>query len=251
MLTHEFFTDEPNLKHGFFTRLNGFSDGIYSSLNMGLGSNDNPDTVLKNYAYVKETLGLEHLLTLKQIHSNKVITVTTPWDIQNRPEGDAMVTHMKNIGLGVLTADCGPLLLADKENDVVGCVHLGRKGILSGLLENTLEAMEALGANRNYIHAVLGATISKDNYEVGKDVYDDIYRTMPEYDYHLYEKSEKFKYHLDIVGMIADLCDEADIEFSALNRCTYGEPDLFFSYRHSVHKKEADYGRLISVIALS
>jgi YfiH family protein len=250
MLTHDFFNDEPNLKHGFFTRQNGFSKGIYNSLNMGLGSNDAPDDVKKNYDYVKNTLQLQHLLTLKQIHSNTVITVTQPWDMQSRPEGDAMVTHLKNIGLGILTADCGPLLLADKENEVIGVAHLGRKGILSGLLENTIEAMEALGANRNYIEAVLGATISKDNYEIGKDVYDDVIKAMPEYDYHLYDTEDKNKYHLDIVGLIADLCDESDIEFSAMNRCTYKEEELFYSYRRSTHKKESDYGRLISVISL-
>lgn len=250
MLTHDFFNDEPNLKHGFFTRHNGFSEGIYSSLNMGLGSNDNPDTVKKNYAYVKNTLQLDHLLTLKQVHSNRVITVSTPWESENRPEGDAMVTRLKNVGLGVLTADCGPLLLADKDNHVIGVAHLGRKGILSGLLENTLEAMEALGANRNYIQAVLGATISKDAYQVGKDVYDDVIKAMPEYAYHVYDTSEPSKYHLDIVGLIGDLCDEADIEFASLNRCTYSEADLFYSYRRSVHNKEADYGRLISVLSL-
>jgi polyphenol oxidase len=250
MLTHDFFNDEPNLKHGFFTRQNGFSEGIYSSLNMGLGSNDTPQNIEKNYAYVKNTLQLDHLLTLKQVHSNMVVTVKSPWDMNARPEADAMVTNIKNIGLGILTADCGPLLLADKENHVIGAAHLGRKGILSGLLENTLEAMEELGANRNYIQAVLGATISKDNYQVGKDVYDEVMKFMPEYDYHVYDTPEPSKYHLDIVGLIGDLCDEADIEFAALNRCTYAEPDLFYSYRRSVHKQELDYGRLISVISL-
>lgn len=250
MLTHSFFNDEPNLKHGFFTRLNGFSKGLYTSLNMGLGSSDNPDDILKNYEYVKNTLELSHLLTLKQVHSNKVITVKTPWDINDRPEADALVTDLKNVGLGILTADCGPLLLADKENKIIGAAHLGRKGILSGLLENTIQAMEELGANRNYIQAVLGATITKDNYQVGKDVYDEIFKFMPELEHHLYDSHDSQKYHLDIVGMIADLCDEADIQFDNLNRCTYGEPDFFYSYRRSVHNHEPDYGRLISVISL-
>lgn len=250
MITADIFHDIPEIKHGFFTRKNGFSTGLYESLNMGYGSSDQPENILKNYDYVCETLELKTILTLKQVHSSKVIIVTEPWTQNERPEGDALVTNLKNIGLGILTADCGPLLLADIENHIIGAAHLGRKGALLGLLENTITAMEELGANRNHIKAALGPTISCDNYQVGQDVYEEVLSYMPEYEYHLYDTTEKRKYNLDLSGLIADLCDEADIEFSDIKRCTYDESELFFSYRRSTHQKEADYGRLISVISL-
>ncbi|MFT6071670.1 MAG: YfiH family protein [Alphaproteobacteria bacterium] len=250
MITHDILNEQPNLKHGFFTRKNGFSTGNYASLNMRIGSNDNPIHIAKNYAYVKETLQLDSLLTLKQTHSNKVITVTDPWDISNRPEGDGFVTSLKNIGLGILTADCGPLLLADTVNQIVGAAHLGRKGALTGLLENTVQAMEAIGADRSSIQAVLGATISHNNYEVGHDVYQEIATLMPNKLHHLCSALQPEKYKLDMLGLICNLCEDANISFHALDYCTYDNPDLFFSYRYNTHQNQSNYGCFISAISL-
>lgn len=248
-LTSDIFKNIPFIKHGFFTKQNGHSTGIYASLNMGKGSKDHPENITQNYEYVQEQLDIQKLQTLYQIHSNNVVTLTDNL-VEPLPKADAMVTNQPHIALGILTADCGPLLLADPMNKVIGAAHMGRKGTLTGLLENTLIEMEKLGANRQSIIAVLGPTISKDNYEVGQDVFEEVKKHRPDYIHHLYKTDKTGKYLLDMHGLIQEICDNAHIQFENLNRCTYAEPELFYSYRHSTHLNQRDYGRLISVIAL-
>jgi len=250
MITDKTLLSYENIKHGFFTRKNGFSEGVFKGLNMRRGSADNPEHIEKNYQYVKNTLALDALLTLKQTHSNKVITVTHPWSVAQRPEGDAMVTNLKNVGLGILTADCGPLLLTDPVNNIIGAAHLGRKGALHHLLKNTIEAMENLGAKRHLIYAALGPTISKDNYDVGLDVYQEIIDTMPDKITHLETITPHQHYKLDMPALIGTLCTDIGIKFQSLDLCTYANQDLFFSYRRSTHQQEKNYGCCISVIGL-
>lgn len=250
MLKHDVF-DIDGLKHGFFTRQNGHSQGIYASLNMGKGSQDNPQHVFKNYQTVKHALGLENLQTLNQIHSDIVVTLCDAQELSDLPRGDALVTNIENIGLGILTADCGPVLLADTKNHVIGAAHMGRRGALGGLLQNTVAAMENLGAQRPHIHAVLGPAISKPNYQIGQDIFDEIHLRTPQYQQHIHHSNHAGKYLLDMHALIRQICIDTGINFHNLERCTYAEAELFFSYRRSTHYQEPDYGRLISVIALS
>ncbi len=160
----------PGLRHAFFTREGGVSEGLYASLNGGLGSSDAPENVAENRARMTRHLDLpseKNLVSLYQVHSADVVTVEAPF--AERPKADAMVTRVPGLALGIATADCGPILFADAENRVVGAAHAGWKGALGGVAEATVAAMERLGATRGKIVAVLGPTISQANYEVGAD----------------------------------------------------------------------------------
>ena len=252
IFTHEKMLELNHIQHAFFSRQNGHSTAVYNSLNCAYGTkNDIDENVQKNYDYVHKMMGVEQILTLKQIHSNKVITVLEPWDLENRPEADAMVTNVPNMTLGILTADCGPLILADQTKNIIGIAHLGRKGTISGLLFETVDAMIKLGAERSNILAVLGPTLSKDKYEVGMDVFKDIMENVPEYSSHLYNIADKDDHFLlDLPAMIAEQAEDAEINFLNLDRCTYSEDEYFFSYRRSTHKNEDDFGRLLSAVRI-
>src|SRR5205823_5225564 len=158
-----------NIRHAFFTREGGVSDGLYASLNGGIGSNDAPDKVRENRARMASTLGVApaHLVTCYQIHSPDVIVATEPWARETAPRADAIVTRTPGLAIGVTTADCGPILFADASAGVIGAAHAGWKGALTGVLEATIVAMEKLGAQRGRIKAALGPTIGQRNYEVG------------------------------------------------------------------------------------
>ena len=162
----------PNIRHAFFTREGGVSDGIYQSLNGGIGSNDAPDNVRENRARMAAALGVAptHLVTCYQIHSPDVIVAETPWTRENAPRADAIVTRVPGLAIGVSTADCGPVLFADGEAGVVGAAHAGWKGALTGVLEATIAAMEKLGAQRARIGAAIGPLIRQPNYEVGAGI---------------------------------------------------------------------------------
>ncbi|MFO1033729.1 MAG: polyphenol oxidase family protein [Hyphomicrobiales bacterium] len=161
----------PGISHGFFTREGGVSTGIFASLNAGLGSGDDLASTLENRRRVADKLGVasDHLLTAHQVHSAEAIVVTSPWTREDRPKLDGLATKVRGIALGVLTADCGPVLFADAEAGVVGACHAGWKGALTGVTEATLAAMESLGAKRGRVVAVLGPTISQKAYEVGPE----------------------------------------------------------------------------------
>ena len=251
IFTHPLLQTLPHIRHGFFSRKNGHSTDIYGSLNCGYGTHDNPNNVKKNYDFVCDNMQTPQCLTLKQIHSNKVITVTESWDLDNRPEADAMVTNLKNLSLGVLTADCGPLILADKTKNIIGTAHLGRKGVFSGLLFHTINAMVALGAKKSNIVAVLGPTISKINYEVGREIFINIMDRLPEYRRHIHIIRDKpSHYLLDLPAIIQQQAQSAGVIFADLKQCTYADQEHFFSFRRSTHQHEEDFGRLISTISL-
>lgn len=239
------------ISHGFFTREGGVSQGIYKSLNVGTGSNDEPGNVQENRRRVAQKLGisLDHLATLYQVHSSDVITLDTPL-CGSRPKADAMVTKVAGIALGVLTADCGPVLFADGHTGVIGAAHAGWRGALGGVLHNTIIAMEKLGAQRENITAVLGPTIGPENYEVSED-FRNIFLDADDANIIYFVSTPKLGYYLfNLWSFITDQLKKAGVQATGLNLCTYADEKRFFSYRRKTHRNEADYGRQISAIVL-
>lgn len=240
------------MRHAFFTRVGGVSEGLYASLNGGLGSQDAPERVAENRARMCAQLGLppDRLVSLYQVHSAEVVTVEAPFAAE-RPKADAMVTRVPGLALGIATADCGPILFADPENGVVGAAHAGWKGALTGVIGATVSAMEALGARRSRIVAVLGPTIGQASYEVGPDFVARFRSDAPGMERFLGPGTRPGHAQFDLPGFILARLEEAEIgEATALNLCTYADPERFYSYRRTTHRGEADYGRLISAIAL-
>ncbi|MGE8125795.1 peptidoglycan editing factor PgeF [Methylobacterium sp. NPDC080182] len=240
------------VRHAFFTRVGGVSEGLYASLNGGLGSQDAPERVAENRARMCAQLGLtrDRLVSLYQVHSADVVTVEAPFAAE-RPKADAMVTRVPGLALGIATADCGPILFADPENGVVGAAHAGWKGALTGVIGATVSAMEALGARRSRIVAVLGPTIGQASYEVGPDFVARFGSDAPGMERFLGPGARPGHAQFDLPGFILARLGEAEIgEATALNLCTYADPERFYSYRRTTHRGEADYGRLISAITL-
>ncbi len=243
----------PSIAHGFFTRGGGVSTGLFASLNCGLGSGDDMVAVTRNRESVARQLGLppESLVTAYQVHSPKVINVTTPWKPEDRPQLDAMVTSTKGVALGVLTADCGPILFADPKASVIGAAHAGWKGALAGVTTSVIEAMEQLGAARENIIAVIGPTISQSNYEVGPGFPETFTKADPA-DQQFFAQSVKSGHQMfDLPAYIAGRLKRQGItRIHDLGLCTYADEARFFSYRRATHRGETDYGRLMSAIAL-
>ncbi|AWN44217.1 peptidoglycan editing factor PgeF [Methylobacterium durans] len=244
----------PTIRHAFFTREGGVSEGVYASLNGGIGSSDRPERVSENRARMCAHLGLPEgrLVSLYQIHSADVVTVEAPSPLAERPKADAMVTRVPGLALGIATADCGPILFADPENRVVGAAHSGWKGALGGVVAATVTAMEALGAERGRIVAVLGPTIAQNSYEVGPDFIARFSREAPGGERFLAPGTREGHAQFDLPGFILERLREAGIARTAsVGLCTYADPDRFYSFRRTTHRGESDYGRLISAIALA
>jgi YfiH family protein len=239
------------IRHGFFTRQGGVSEGMYAGLNVGTGSNDDPARVAENRRRVAGWMGVasDRLVTVHQVHSPDVIRVNAPFP-GPRPKADAMVTDRPGLALGVLAADCGPVLYADREARVVGAAHAGWKGALTGVLEAAIEAMERLGAKRERIAAVLGPSIGPDNYEVGPE-FADRFVAADSGNGRYFSPSEKPGHFMfDLNRYTVDRLAAAGVAASCLGRCTYAEEPLFYSYRRTTHRAEPDYGRQISAIVL-
>ena len=240
-----------NFSHGFFTRKGGQSKGIYKGLNCGLGSSDDAKTILSNRNLVAEHMGtsLENIVGVHQIHSVEAIICNGTFE--TAPKADALVTNTPGLLLSVLTADCQPVIFADRENSVIGIAHAGWRGALNGVLNSTINKMEALGAERNQISAVIGPCISQNAYEVGLDFFEKFTSSNKKNkDYFAYSSDTK-KYHFDLPNFSLNLLkDEGISSIEWTGHCTYSDPENFFSYRRSCHKKEPDYGRLISAIML-
>lgn len=240
----------PGTRHGFFTRKGGASSGIFAGLNCGTGSSDLSDAVAINRARVAQAmdLPLSHLVTVNQVHSADVVMLTAPLD--PRPRADALVTATPGLGLAVLTADCQPLLFSDPQAGVIGAAHAGWRGSRDGVLEATLDAMEALGANRAAITAVIGPTISQAAYEVGPEFLDGFLQDDPD-SQRFFASGTGDRMLFDLPGYSQQRLRQAGIGHAEWTRhCTYRDPVRFFSFRRTTHAGEADYGRLISVIRL-
>jgi YfiH family protein len=247
--------DAPGIAHGFFSRKGGVSTGLYESLNCGPGSSDDPQAVAENRRQVAAALMPQdaRLVSLSQIHSAIVHTLPA-WE--DRPEGDAMVTATPGLALGILTADCAPVLLADPKAKVIGAAHAGWKGALGkdghGVLEATLDAMEKLGALRDRIHAVIGPCISQSNYEVGWDFRDRFLESGLKHRRFFVPSEKEGHYRFDLPGYAAYRLTQAGTgSVASLGVCTYPPENGFFSFRRTTHARESDYGRQISAIVLT
>ncbi|MEC9345718.1 MAG: peptidoglycan editing factor PgeF [Pseudomonadota bacterium] len=237
--------------HGFFTRRGGVSGGIYASLNGGQGSADTAGAVAENRARIAAALGVPHLVTVHQHHSPDVVHVTAPFD-GARPKADAMVTDRPGLALGILTADCGPLLFADPAAGVIGGAHAGWGGALNGVIETTVDAMERLGARRARMSVVLGPTLARASYEVGPEYRQRFLDADPDNARFFHQPADAPRPFFDLPAYIGARVARAGVgRFRDLARDTYAEPELFYSYRRSVHRNEPDYGRLVSAIALA
>jgi YfiH family protein len=240
-----------SVPHGFLGRKGGVSRGVCSGLNVGLGSGDDRQAIEANRRLAVEAVAPgAKLVTLHQVHSPTAIAVTAPFPDDDRPHADALVTDCPGLALGILTADCTPVLFADAQAGVVAAAHAGWKGALGGVVAATLEAMEALGASRDNIAAAVGPTIARKSYEVDEG----FLRRFIEAD----RENERFfsgrregHHQFDLEGYVVSRLAEAGVtRIQALGLDTYSQPDLFYSYRRSTHLREPDYGRQISLIAL-
>lgn len=242
----------PGIAHAFFTRRGGVSRGLYASLNGGVGSADERAAVAENRRRMAAHFGLasERLVGLYQIHSPDAVVIEAPRN--ERPRADAMVTCAPGLALGVSSADCGPVLLADAEAGLVGAAHAGWKGAFTGILDSAIEAMERLGAKRARITAVLGPTIGPAAYEVGPE-FVTRFRDADSANARFFSPSNTPGHaFFDLPAYIGTRLERAGIgRFADLGLCTYGDEDRFFSYRRATHRGEPDYGRLISAIALT
>lgn len=238
------------VRHGFFTRKGGASSGIFRGLNCGPGSTDLAEVVAINRTRVAASLDVapDHLITLHQVHSASVVHLTEP--PATRPRADAMVTATPGLALGILTADCQPVLFSDAEAGVIGAAHAGWRGTQGGVLEATLDAMEALGAQRARMVAVIGPTISQASYEVGPEFVDRFLADDPD-TARFFAQGAGDRALFDLPGFGLARLRAAGIGHAEWTRhCTYRDPARFFSFRRTTHAGEADYGRLISVIRL-
>jgi YfiH family protein len=242
------------VRHAFFTREGGVSQGIYESLNGGVGSRDEPMKVAENRARMASALGVSaaRLLTPYQIHSPDVVIAEAPWTQADRPRADAVVTRVPGLAVGVSTADCGPLLFADRQAGVIAAAHAGWRGAFTGVIGATVAAMEKLGADRTRIVAALGPTIHQPNYEVGPEFVARFQAADAENERFFLPSKRAGHAMFDLPGYIADRIRRAGIaDFEDLGCCTFAESQRFFSYRRSTQTGEADYGRHINAIALS
>jgi YfiH family protein len=248
---HLEFGGKPFIRHGFFTRTGGVSSGIYAGLNTGTGSDDDQALVAENRRRVAEWMGVApaFLMSVWQVHSPDAIVVREPFPGE-RPKADAMVTDRPGIAICASSADCGPILFAEPEAGVIGAAHAGWKGAHTGVLENTIAAMERLGAQRERIVAVLGPSISQANYEVGPEFVTRFTADEPDNGRYFAPSARLGHAMFDLNGYTVDRLSAAGVQAHGLNRCTYAEEDLFFSFRRTTHRKEPDYGRQISAIVM-
>ena len=243
---------DARLRHAFFTRAGGVSRGIYAGLNVGVGSDDDRTAVMENRRRAARALGAaaDDVTTPYQVHSADVHVATAPFstDIREKPRCDAIVTAVPDLPIGVVTADCGPVLFADADAGVVGAAHAGWKGAISGILDATIDAMVGLGARPDRIVAVLGPSISQASYEVGPEFAE---RFEPAARERWFVPSARSGHAMfDLPGFILSRLERAGVRGSWTGHCTYADEAAFFSYRRTTHRGEPDYGRQLSAIML-
>jgi polyphenol oxidase len=242
----------PGLRHAFFSRDGGVSEGIYAGLNGGVGSNDDPANVAENRRRMAEQMGVttEHFLTVFQVHSPDVVVASAPWGTSSRPRADALVTRTEGLAIGVTAADCGPILLVDPNARVIGAAHAGWKGALSGIVESTVEAMEKLGAERADIVAAVGPLIRQPSYEVGNEFVERFLDADAENALFFLPATREGRAMFDLAGFIRTRLENAGVPvIDDIGVDTYSD-QRFFSYRRSVHRGEPDYGRHVHAIVL-
>jgi len=245
--------DAEGIAHGFFTRQGGVSGGVYASLNGGTGSRDDAAAVTENRRRMAEALGVapRNLLVPFQVHSADALPIDIPWGEDRRPRCDGLATATRGIALGVTGADCGMVLFADAGAQVIGAAHAGWKGALTGVLEETLTAMERLGASRPAICAALGPTIRRESYEVGPEFVARFVEADASWRRFFSPSDNSARAMFDLPAYIAMRLRAAGVgRFHDLGLDTYSDDVSFYSYRRSVHRSQSDYGRLISAIAL-
>jgi YfiH family protein len=237
--------------HGFFGRQGGVSEGIYASLNCGPGSSDDRARVLENRRRAIAALSQEaKLVTMYQVHGAQAVTVTEPWDIPQNPKADALVTDKRGIALGILTADCAPILLADREAHVIGAAHAGWNGAISGVMDSVVAAMVKLGAKLERIRAAIGPCISQAAYEVGPE-FEARFRAADAKNARFFAPSKRANHwQFDLPAYVGHRLERTGVKAEIVKACTYERDADFFSYRRTTHRKEPDYGRELSAIVL-
>lgn len=242
------------IRHGFFTRAGGVSTGLYAGLNCGLGSSDDQPSVIENRRRVSDHLGGAHgaVVTLYQEHGTTALAIDEPVARDSLPRADAVVTSTPGLVIGVLTADCGPVLFADPEARIVAAAHAGWRGAVSGILESTIAEMERIGAKRARIVAALGPCINQPAYEVGPEFEAGIVERDPSNARYFSRSDPASKPHFDLPGYVLDrLASSGVTNIVNAARCTHANESLFFSYRRTMERKEPDYGRQISAIVVA
>ena len=240
-----------SINHCFFSRKNGFSKGIYSSLNCGAGSQDSKENISKNLKYIQEKIGTEtnKIILMNQTHSNKVILIDKSNIKQKEFNADAIITKLNDVVLGVLTADCVPIILYDEENEIIGCIHAGWRGCITGIIENTMDKLRSINKNNNVL-ACVGPCIGNQSYEVDIDFYENFINQSKKNVLFFKNKSEK-KYLFDIRFFVNNKLKEIGVkDIDNIDMDTFQDHDNFYSYRRSKKLNELDYGRCISTICL-
>lgn len=244
----------PGIRHGFFTRVGGVSEGIYASLNCGHGSNDAREAVSENRRRVAVALGqtdAAQVLTLYQVHSATALVVDQPLPREALPKADALVTRTPGLVIGALAADCAPVLFADPEERVVGAAHAGWRGAFSGVVEATISHMVSIGADRSRIRASVGPCINQATYEVGPDFEKEFLAADRAFERFFERYSPEGRPHFDLAGFVVSRLKAAGIAVAERQSpCTFADSARFFSYRRTTKAKEPDYGRQISAIVI-
>jgi len=242
----------PGIRHAFFTREGGVSEGIYASLNGGIGSNDSAAHVSENRHRMSAALGAEHIITCYQIHSADVVVAGKAWSRENAARADGIVTRTKGLAVGASAADCGPLLFADSGAGIVAAAHAGWKGALGGIAEATVAKMEELGANRKNVVAAIGPLIRQQSYEVGPEFVARFKEADASYEGFFAPSAKEGHAMFDLAGLIRLRLEKAGVgQIDDLGLDTYTDEKRFFSYRRTTHRGEPDYGRQIAAIALT
>jgi len=242
-----------NLKHCFFSRKDGFSKGIYESLNCGIGSNDDKENVFKNLKLVSDKINCnkDSLITLNHKLRSQVIHFKNKKSVQNKLTADAIVSEVKNVGIGILSADCAPVLFYDPKKKIIGCAHSGWKGALNGIIKNTVEKFYELNSNNNDLIAVVGPCIGKKNYKVKEDFFNK-FVSKENNNKEFFEKIDNEKFLFNLRAFINKEILKSGIKnVENLELDTFSQKELFYSYRRARLNKENDYGRCISVILMT
>ena len=254
MITVNLLGETAGIRHAFFTRAGGVSRGIYASLNCGLGSGDDPDAVTTNRARAMSMLDVPpgSLATAYQVHSNRVAVLQRPWPREQAQQVDGLVTDRPGVALGILTADCAPVLLADAEAGVIGAAHAGWRGALDGVLDATIDAMCEIGAGRARIVAAIGPAIGKLSYEVGAEFAERFLAASPGNSEFFAASTRDGHFLFDLPGYVAGRLRQAGIgRVTASEADTCRDAERFFSYRRTCLEGEKDYGRGLSAIVLT